>query len=236
MVLYDNININQKVEVLRNGRIYPATVKYKGTLNGVGGDWVGVSFDLPIGKHDGMLAGRRYFQCKDKHGLFTQALNIRFQPSRRCLYNKYRTVSKSSEVEEDLFRSAPKYPHQYGKISEDYVLDVDSKFSSPQLLTQTYPLRHAISRTVPPATSVRNVHTARSLTATYRSAPIHYEYENDDMNFAPTPTIPKTHMPHEALMDQVRRGWSARDHYVRELTVNTARDSIKFNLWNDISV
>jgi len=47
MVLFENINVNQRVEVLRDGRIYAGTVKYKGNINGISGEWVGVALDLP---------------------------------------------------------------------------------------------------------------------------------------------------------------------------------------------
>ena len=47
MVLFSNVNVGQKVEVFHEGHIYCGKVKYKGTLNGVGGDWVGVELDVP---------------------------------------------------------------------------------------------------------------------------------------------------------------------------------------------
>ena len=45
MVLFDNIKIGQRVEVRWRGSIEPGTIKYKGAINGVGGEWVGVSLD-----------------------------------------------------------------------------------------------------------------------------------------------------------------------------------------------
>ena len=45
MVLFENINVNQRVEVLLDGDIYSATVKYKGCINGVAGEWVGLELD-----------------------------------------------------------------------------------------------------------------------------------------------------------------------------------------------
>ena len=45
MVLYDNIKIGQRVEVRWQGWIEPGTIKYKGALNGVRGEWVGVALD-----------------------------------------------------------------------------------------------------------------------------------------------------------------------------------------------
>jgi len=47
MVLFENIYVNQRVEVLRDGAIYAGTVKYKGNINGITGEWVGVELDLP---------------------------------------------------------------------------------------------------------------------------------------------------------------------------------------------
>jgi len=47
MVLFENVNINQRVEVLRDGQVYSGTVKYKGNTNGISGEWVGVELDLP---------------------------------------------------------------------------------------------------------------------------------------------------------------------------------------------
>jgi len=47
MVLFENINVNQRVEVLRDGQIYSGTVKYKGSINGISGEWVGIELELP---------------------------------------------------------------------------------------------------------------------------------------------------------------------------------------------
>ena len=36
------------------------------------------------------------------------------------------------------------------------------------------------------------------------------------------------------LIFQVKRGWE-NAHYVREMSVGTGRDSIKYSQWNDVS-
>ena len=46
MVLFDNIVVNQRVEVRMRAGVYKGTVKYKGPLNGVPGDWIGVALDV----------------------------------------------------------------------------------------------------------------------------------------------------------------------------------------------
>jgi len=55
MVLFENINVNQRVEVLRDGLVYCGTVKYKGCINGISGEWVGIELDLPGTRHIGPI-------------------------------------------------------------------------------------------------------------------------------------------------------------------------------------
>ena len=48
MVLFSNINLNQRVELLYNhAEVLRATVKYKGAVNTLDGDWVGLALDKP---------------------------------------------------------------------------------------------------------------------------------------------------------------------------------------------
>ncbi|CAL1385156.1 unnamed protein product [Linum trigynum] len=44
-------------------------IKYVGRAEPLGlGFWVGVQYDEPLGKHDGMVKGTRYFECPPLHG------------------------------------------------------------------------------------------------------------------------------------------------------------------------
>ncbi|KAH9608160.1 hypothetical protein KSS87_011421 [Heliosperma pusillum] len=44
-------------------------VKYVGQAENLGpGFWVGIQYDEPLGKHDGMVRGTRYFDCPQLHG------------------------------------------------------------------------------------------------------------------------------------------------------------------------
>jgi dynactin complex subunit len=45
MVLFDNINVKARVEVLWRGDIYDGTVRYTGVLVARPGDWIGVELD-----------------------------------------------------------------------------------------------------------------------------------------------------------------------------------------------
>jgi len=47
MVLYSNVTINQRVELLYHGNVIKGTVKYKGGVNTLQGDWVGIALDMP---------------------------------------------------------------------------------------------------------------------------------------------------------------------------------------------
>ncbi|KAF3677843.1 Tubulin-folding cofactor B [Capsicum annuum] len=45
------------------------TVKFVGRAETLApGFWVGIKFDEPAGKHDGMVKGKRYFECPPLHG------------------------------------------------------------------------------------------------------------------------------------------------------------------------
>ncbi len=41
-MLFENITINQRVEVRHNGKVLQGTVKFKGCLNGRNGEFVGI--------------------------------------------------------------------------------------------------------------------------------------------------------------------------------------------------
>lgn len=47
------------------------TVKFVGKVSELAlGYWVGVEYDEPAGRHDGVAKGTRYFQCSSNHGVF----------------------------------------------------------------------------------------------------------------------------------------------------------------------
>lgn len=237
MVLFHNVNVGQRVEVNLGWGNVRGTVQYKGCLAGKQGDWVGVYLDDRVGNCDGMVNGRRYFQCPNDYGLFVRAHRLRFIPLQRCLYNKYHTKRSNSFIDETLFGTTLKPevdngPYDPIKISAKYheKVTVGSSYDDDDIFRRKYhPLCHSVSRTMPAATMKR----PRSVTLTYSSQPIHGEYEIDTP-FISSPSIPKTHMPYTALKRQVKRGWE-HAHYVREMSVATGRDSIKFCQWNDIS-
>ncbi|NXA39032.1 KI13A protein, partial [Eudromia elegans] len=48
------------------------TVRYIGTVDFSAGIWIGVELNVQLGKHDGTVKGREYFQCKPRHGIFVR--------------------------------------------------------------------------------------------------------------------------------------------------------------------
>lgn len=62
-----NIKVGSRCEVEPGAK--RGVVKFVGQAEPLGpGFWVGVQYDEPLGKHDGMVKGVRYFQCPPSHG------------------------------------------------------------------------------------------------------------------------------------------------------------------------
>lgn len=65
--LRDQLNIGDHVLV---GGVKEGILRFLGPTEFAKGVWVGVELPEPMGKNDGAISGKRYFQCEPKHGLF----------------------------------------------------------------------------------------------------------------------------------------------------------------------
>jgi len=63
------------------------------------GHWVGVRFDEPVGKSDGMVKGKKIFECHPRYGGFVRAhnMNVGDYPERDLL-----DMSDSDDSDEEL--------------------------------------------------------------------------------------------------------------------------------------
>ncbi|NXJ77176.1 CE350 protein, partial [Trogon melanurus] len=62
-----NFNIGDRVLV---SKIQPGTLRFKGLTKFAKGFWAGVELDKPEGNNNGTYDGIKYFDCKEKHGIF----------------------------------------------------------------------------------------------------------------------------------------------------------------------
>lgn len=72
----ESINVGDRCLVVREdidgGLEKRASVAFVGTTSFKPGYWVGVSYDEPLGKHNGSVDGVVYFNCPNKHGAFVR--------------------------------------------------------------------------------------------------------------------------------------------------------------------
>ncbi|KAL5111951.1 Dynactin subunit 1 [Taenia crassiceps] len=62
--------------VLVLGKNVEGTVAFIGTTQFSSGKWVGVVLNEPLGKNNGSVQGKRYFDCEDGHGLFVRPTQV----------------------------------------------------------------------------------------------------------------------------------------------------------------
>lgn len=71
-----NIKVGDRCEVEPGAK--RGTVKFVGKAEALGrGFWVGVQYDEPLGKHDGMVKGIRFFECPQGHGAIVRPEKVK---------------------------------------------------------------------------------------------------------------------------------------------------------------
>ena len=84
------MSVNKRSSVIRGGEIefsvgarvlinneLSGTIRFLGNTSFQTGKWMGVELDEPIGKNSGVVQGKRYFDCKNNHGMFIRPANAK---------------------------------------------------------------------------------------------------------------------------------------------------------------
>jgi len=68
-----NLQVGARCEI--NGSW--GVIRFIGVTSFSSGRWVGVEVDEPNGKNDGSVKGKKYFECKEKHGVFVRPSQLK---------------------------------------------------------------------------------------------------------------------------------------------------------------
>ncbi|XP_077273312.1 cytoplasmic linker protein 190 isoform X7 [Temnothorax americanus] len=74
------LRIGDRVIVSSSQGSKTGVLRYQGTAEFAAGEWCGVELDDPIGKNDGSVNDKRYFECLPKHGLFAPVHKVSKPP------------------------------------------------------------------------------------------------------------------------------------------------------------
>ncbi len=58
------------------GPVKVGTLRYIGSTDFAKGDWAGVELEEKLGKNDGSVGGKRYFQCEPLYGVFAPVQKV----------------------------------------------------------------------------------------------------------------------------------------------------------------
>lgn len=71
------MNIGDRCEVrVPSQPVRRATVMFTGSVEFANGLWIGVKYDEPLGKNDGTVKGKRYFECGPNYGGFVKPSHV----------------------------------------------------------------------------------------------------------------------------------------------------------------
>ncbi|KAF9796236.1 hypothetical protein SFRURICE_016159, partial [Spodoptera frugiperda] len=77
------VRVGDRVIVSSSRGSKAGTLRYVGVTDFATGVWAGVELDDPLGKNDGSVDGKRYFECSPRFGLFAPISKVSRSPSNR---------------------------------------------------------------------------------------------------------------------------------------------------------
>jgi len=79
-----NVKVGDRVIVTsQTAGTKTGTLRFLGPTDFAAGEWAGIELDAAIGKNDGTVGEKRYFECRPKFGLFAPAHKVSKSPSNR---------------------------------------------------------------------------------------------------------------------------------------------------------
>ncbi|GAB1609837.1 tubulin-folding cofactor B-like [Argonauta hians] len=76
--LAESFKVGDRCQVeVKNQPQRTGTIKYVGLVEFQTGYWVGIQYDEPVGKNDGSVKGKQYFQCLMKYGGFVRPSSVK---------------------------------------------------------------------------------------------------------------------------------------------------------------
>ncbi|KAI9323316.1 hypothetical protein BX666DRAFT_43381 [Dichotomocladium elegans] len=105
------------------------TVRFAGPTSFQTGKWVGVELDEAIGKNNGVVQGKRYFECRANHGVFVRPAFVKVLPSK-----EYHDVPASprSDHNSDLQQSPLQDPGHAAKAAARRSMTLSQRPQSQQ--------------------------------------------------------------------------------------------------------
>ncbi|XP_034952546.1 restin homolog isoform X4 [Chelonus insularis] len=100
--IHRDIKIGDRVIVSSSQGSKTGILRFMGETEFAAGEWCGVELDDPVGKNDGSVAGKRYFECRPKHGLFAPVHKVSRSPSSKrpsiCVVHKPSGAALNSSI------------------------------------------------------------------------------------------------------------------------------------------
>lgn len=82
-VTHKDLRIGERVIISSSQGSKIGVLRYLGTTEFAPGEWCGVELDEPLGKNDGSVDNKRYFECRPKYGLFGPVHKVSRSPSNK---------------------------------------------------------------------------------------------------------------------------------------------------------